>query len=59
METSCLLIRAICALNAVENDSVLLLALAILEDSATIAEQTVLDGTLLDLSDILTIEKGK
>ena len=59
METSCLLIRAICALNAVEKDSVLLLALAILEDSATIAEQTVLDGTLLDLSDILTIEKGK
>ena len=44
---------------AVENDSVLLLVLAILNDSAPISEQTILDSALLDLSSILTIEKGK
>ena len=35
----------------------LLLGLAILKDLAPIAELTLLNGTLLDLSDILTIEK--
>ena len=43
---------------AVENDSGLLLALVILDDSAPTAEETVLHGTLLDFSAILTIEKG-
>ena len=41
-----------------ENDSGLLVALAILNDSAPMAEWTILDGTLLDLSGILIIEKG-
>ena len=53
-----MLIRAISGLIAVENDSGLLLALAILNDSAPMAEETILDGTLLDFSGILTIEKG-
>ena len=35
----------------------MLLVLAILNDSAPMAEQTVLDDTLLDLSGILTIKK--
>lgn len=35
----------------------LLLGLAILKDLAPIAELTLLNGTLLDLSDILAIEK--
>ena len=38
------------SLVAVENDSGLLLALASHNDSAPIAEQTMLNGTLLDLS---------
>ena len=42
-----------------ENDAGLLLALAILIDSAPMAEKTILDGTLLDLSGVLAIEKGK
>ena len=58
MDTPCLLIRARSGLIAVENDSRLLLALAIFNDSAPMAEQTIVDGTLRDLSDILTIEKG-
>ena len=58
METPCLLIWAISGLIAVENDSGFLLALAILNDSAPMSEKTILDGTLLDLSDILAIEKG-
>ena len=58
MDTSCLLIRAICGLIAVENDLRLLIALAILNDSAPMEEKTVLDGTLLDSSGILTIKKG-
>ena len=58
MGTLCLLIREISGLITVENDLVLLLALAILNDSAPMADKTILDGTLLDLSGILTIEKG-
>ena len=58
MDTPCLLIWTISGLIAVENDSGLLLALAILNDSAPMAQETILDGTLLDLSVILTIEKG-
>ena len=57
MDTSCLLIRAISGL-IVENDSGLLLALAILNNSAAMVGKTILDGTLLDLCGILTIEKG-
>ena len=57
MDTPCLLIREISGLIAVDNDLWLLLALAILNDSAPMAEKTILDGTLLDLSGILTIEK--
>ena len=57
MDTPCLLIREIRGLIAVENVSWLLLALAILNDSAPMAEKTILHGTLLDLSGILTIEK--
>ena len=57
MDTLCLLIWAINSLITVENDSGLLLALAILNDSAPVAEQTILDGTLRDLSGILTVEK--
>ena len=45
-------------LTAVENDSGFSFPLAILNDSAPMAEQPVLDGTSLDLSGILTIEKG-
>ena len=40
MDTPCLLIRAISGLIAVGNDSGLLLAPAILNDSAPVAEQT-------------------
>ena len=58
MDPPCLLIRAINGLIAVENDSVLLLAIAILNDSARMAEYTILNSTLLDLSGILTMEKG-
>ena len=43
---------------SVENDLGLLLALTTLKDSAPMTKQTVLDGTLLDLSGILTIKKG-
>ena len=43
MDTPYLIIRAISGLIAVGNDSELLLALAILNDSAPIAEQTILD----------------
>ena len=56
MDTPCLLIRAISGSIAVENDSGLLLALAILNGSVPMAEKTKLDGTLIDLSCILTIE---
>ena len=52
------LLREISGLIAVENDSGLLLALTILDDSTPMAEQTILDGTLFDLTGILTIEKG-
>ena len=58
MDIPCLLIRAIKRLIAVENDSGLLLALAIFNDSAPMEEQTILDGTLLDLCGFLTIKKG-
>ena len=58
MEIPCLLTRTISGLIAVENDSGLLLAPAMLHDSAPMAEKTVLAGTFLDLSGILTIEKG-
>ena len=58
MDTPCLLIRAMSGLIAVENDSGLLLALVILSDSTPIVEQTILDDSLLDLSGIVTIEKG-
>ena len=58
MDTPCLLIREISRLIVVENDSGLLLTLAILNDSAPLAEETILDGILLDLSGILTIVKG-
>ena len=58
MDTPCLLIREISGLIVVENDSGLLLTLAILNDSAPLAEETILDGILLDLSGILTIVKG-
>ena len=57
MDTTCLLLRTKSGLIGVENDSGLLLALAILNDSAPMAEKTILHGTLLDLSGILTIEK--
>ena len=40
-----------------ENESGLQLALAIFNDSAPIAENTMLDVALIDLSGILTIEK--
>ena len=36
----------------------ILLALAILNNSAPMKEEVVLDGTLIDLSGILTIQKG-
>ena len=52
------LLREISGLIAVENDSGLLLALTILDDSTPMAEQTILDGTLFYLTGILTIEKG-
>ena len=42
---------------AIENESELLPALAILNYSATIPEKTMLHGRLLDLPGILTIEK--
>ena len=58
MDTHCLLIRAINGLIAVKNDSGLLLALAVLNDLAKMAEKAILEGILLDLSGILTIEKG-
>ena len=58
MDTPCLLIRTKSDLLAAENDSGLLLALASLNDSAPMAEYAILDGTLLDLSGILTIGKG-
>ena len=58
IDTPYLLIWAISGLIVLENDSGLLLALAILNDSVPMAEKTILDGTLLDLSGILTIEKG-
>ena len=58
MDTPCLLMRAISGFIAVKNDSGLLLALAILDDSAPMAEYTLLDGTLFDLPGILTIKKG-
>ena len=48
MDTLCLLIRAISGLIAVENNSGLLLALAVLNDSAPMTEWTELDGILLD-----------
>ena len=51
-------LRAIGGLIAVEKDPALLLAPAILNDSAPIAEYTILNGTLLYLSGIMTIEKG-
>ena len=57
MDTPCLLMRAISGFIAVKNDSGLLLALAILDDSAPMAEYTLLDGTLFDLPGILT-KKG-
>ena len=58
MDTRCLLTEAVSGLIAVENDSGLFLALAILNDSAPKAEYAILDGTLIDLSGVLTIEKG-
>ena len=58
MDTSCLLMRAISGFIAVKNDSGLLLALEVLDDSALIAEYTLLDRTLFDLPGILTIKKG-
>ena len=42
----------------VENESKLLLAIAVIHDSAPIAEKTLLDGILLEVSGIWTIEKG-
>ena len=50
--------REISGLIAVKNESGLLLALVILNDSAPIAEKTMLDCTQLDLSGILATEKG-
>ena len=58
MVTSCLLIRVKSNLTAVENDYGLLLAPAIFNDLAPMAEQTILDGTLLDSYGIPTTEKG-
>ena len=45
MDTPCLLIRATSGLITVDNDSGLLLALAILNDSAPMAEYTILYNT--------------
>ena len=59
MDTPCLLIQATSGLTAVENDQGFLIAPAILNDLAPMAEQTILDGVLLDLSGIQAIEKGK
>ena len=56
MDTPSLLMQAISGFIAVENDSGLLLALAILNDSAPMAEYTLLNGTLFDLPGILTIK---
>ena len=53
METPGLFIRVTSSLISVENESGLLLALAILKDSTLIAEWLMLDG----LSGILTVEK--
>ena len=50
--------RAISGFIAMKNDSGLLLALAVLDDTALMAEYTLLDGTLFDLPRILTIKKG-
>ena len=47
MDTLCLLLRGISGLIAAENSSRLLLAPAILNDSAPTGELTILDGTLL------------
>ena len=58
MDTPCLLIRAISGLIAVENDSRLLLALAVLNDSSLIAEETIIDGSaLLEVFGILKMKK--
>ena len=56
MDTPSLLMQAISGFIAVENDSGLLLALAILNDSAPMAEYTLLNGTSFDLPGILTIK---
>ena len=58
MDTPCLVIRQISRLIAVKNDSGLLLDLSILNDSSPMAKYAILDGTLFDLSRILTIETG-
>ena len=50
METSCLFTQITSCLVAVENQLGLLLALAILKDSLTIAVQTILHGTILDMA---------
>ena len=59
METLCLFIQGTSSgLIAVDNELGLLLSLAILKDSVRIIEEIVLDGILLDMWGILTIEKG-
>ena len=58
MDTPCLLIWAVSGLIAMENGSGLLLPLAILNNSAPMREQTILDGVFIDLPGILAIEKG-
>ena len=59
METLCLFIQGTSSgLSAVDNELGLLLSLAILKDSVRIIEEIVLDGILLDMWGILTIEKG-
>ena len=56
MDTPWLLTETISGLIAVENDLGLLLALEILNDSVAMAEQTILDSTLLEMSGILKKE---
>lgn len=46
--------RVISSSIAVENEQGLFVALAILRDAATIAEKSMLDGTLFDFSGIIT-----
>ena len=56
LDDHCLLIQAISGLIALENDSGLLIALEILNNSATMAQYTVREGTLLGFSGIVTMK---